>query len=126
MSDVDEGAGGVHETIPAKWARPWFRWAEGLDLSSLTADELRELLAEGIQHVYHLLESADSADRYEAEREREGTHLTPAGTAAIIRGEDLLTIHEALDAAILWALDAGGSSQQVAKYKAIAHALDEL
>jgi hypothetical protein len=68
-----------------------------------------------------MLDLADEADSYEDQYEQEGTHLTPDGEAAVIRGDDLLTVREALDAAAL--LDEA-PVEQLAKFRAVAHALD--
>ena len=103
----------------------WFDQADRLDLAALQPEELRRLLAEAMEHVRRLLESSDEADTHEAACEREGTHLTVDGMAAVIRGEDLGTVREALESATMWAAETAGSLQQVAKYRAIARALDE-
>jgi hypothetical protein len=102
----------------------WYAGAEDLDLAALPPEELRRLLGEAIDHVRQLLDGSDEADRYENAHEQDGTHVTTDGTAAVIRGEDLGTVREALEGAAMWATETAGSLQQVARYQAIARALD--
>jgi hypothetical protein len=107
-------------------AYEWYEAVEDLDLAAVVPEDLRRLLGEARSHIWQLVQLCAEADSYEAVHERDGTHLNTWGTAAIVRGEDLLTIREALDAAILWTQDTGGSLEQLAKYRQVIRGLDEL
>lgn len=102
----------------------WFNEVDALDLATLPPEELRRLLAEAIEHVRRLLESSDEADRYETAHEREGTHLTTDGTAAVIRGEDLLTVIAALVDGAAWA-EEKGHRDRAEEYRRISRAIEE-
>lgn len=82
----------VYEDGWANSAAAWYSQADETDLGSLEPEKLRELLTAGIAHMRHLLEIVESAEFYEADVEREGTHLTFDGTAMVVRGTDLLTL----------------------------------
>lgn len=101
----------------------WFDRANRLDLATLSPEELHQLLAEALEHVRHLLESSDEADRYEAAHEKDGTHLTTDGMAAVIRGADLITVIGALPDAAAWA-EHSGRRDLAEQYRGISRALE--
>ena len=105
-------------------AHAWFDQADRLDLATLPPEDLRRLLAEAMEHVRQLLESSDEADRYELAHEQPGTHLTTDGEAAVIRGEDLLTVIGALADGAAWAEDTG-HRDRAEEYRRISREIEE-
>ena len=102
----------------------WYAQVKNLDLASLPPEELRRLLGEAMEHVRRLLESSDEADAYEVAHEKDGTHLTTDGTAAVIRGEDLLTVIAALVDGAAWA-EEKGHRDRAEEYRRISQAIEE-
>jgi hypothetical protein len=101
----------------ARAARDWYGPAFGADLAQLPAGELRPLLAEAITHVRLLLDAEYEADMAE-DADLAETHVTMWGDA-VIRGEDVLTVNEALEIAA----GVSGDADHVAKFRALASRL---
>ena len=134
MTDRISSGGGRQEFWPEGFqphdpraiaGHAWYAEAEDLDLTALAPEELRRLLGEAIGHVRQLLDSSDEADRYELGHEKPGTHLTPDGEAAVIRGDDLLTVIGALPDAAARA-ELNGQRDLAERYRAISRALEDV